>query len=59
MSRTRLHTELAKCRNGITDWDNASRNTLNHCYRRNFEVGKRRANKKSLIEKIIDRETEV
>ena len=56
MGKTRLHIELAKCKSGVMDWNDASRKTLNYCNRRNFEEGEMRELRIKLKEKIIDRE---
>ena len=59
MSRTRLHTELAKCKNGVMDWNDASIITHKYYDRLNFDVGEMKEMRIKLKEKIIDRETEV
>jgi len=56
MSRTRLHTELGKCKNGIIEWNKASRKTKKHCDRHNFDIGEMKERKIKIKEKTINKE---
>ena len=56
MSKTRLHIELGKYHNGVTNYDDLSSKTKKHFDRYNFERGYFKSLKLLLIEKIMNRE---
>ena len=56
MSKTKLHIELGKFNNGVTDYNDLSFKTKMYFNRYNFERGYFKSQKLFLTEKIMNRE---